>query len=189
MQSLAAQRRLRVSTVKGAENVADLDTKYLDRAKLLRLREMVGVQPAIAIKSDYVSSIIEDQTPPTQPLTATNNCSHLGPTRHNALCRQHIVAASAHQQSKTHYLQRLPPCHYLLPPLAMGSILFGTQPIPKVLVDGTAADFVEYDNYVKMALYARHVHTFLTMRVTWMHQRTRVYPLKDNKYRGTTIPN
>ena len=40
-----------------------------------------------------------------------------------------------------------------------------------------------------MALYAKHVHNFLTMRVTWQHQRPRVNPLKDNKYRGTTIPN
>ena len=110
-QSLVAQGLLNISKVKGAENVADLGTKYLDRKKLLRLRDMVGVQPAIAIKSDYVSSIIEDQTSPTQPLTLTNRCSHVEPTRHHALCHQGIVAASAHQQSKKHYLQRLPPCH------------------------------------------------------------------------------
>jgi hypothetical protein len=61
MQSLVAQGLLKISKVKGSENVVDLGTKYLDRAKRSRLREMVGVQPAIAIKSDYVSSIPEEK--------------------------------------------------------------------------------------------------------------------------------
>ena len=62
MQSLVAHGLLTISKVKGTENIADLGTKYLDRAKLLRLREMAGVQTAIAIKTDYVSSIIEEKS-------------------------------------------------------------------------------------------------------------------------------
>ena len=47
MQSLVVSGLLKIAKVGGAENVADLGTKYVDKATLARMRELVGILPEL----------------------------------------------------------------------------------------------------------------------------------------------
>ena len=166
MQSLVVSGLLKIAKVGGAENVADLGTKYVDKTTLARLRELVGVLPELQthnlVQLIVCGQLFErpDQSPPSQHRPPLPTSDQQLPQDHNALC--HYALPLCLQLS--HYRERSVCTSSQA--CALGNYNVNAAQVPLGLLRGGEQPFYYYLGLCRISFYSRVLRAGCHARTT-----------------------